>query len=167
MNTKKLVYLAFGGNIGNVEQTINLAIDLLRNDSNIDLLERSSSWFTEPLQCEEDAQWYTNAVALFETSYKPLELLDISSSIELDFGRKRIEGRQNISRTLDIDILDYSNEHFHNERLILPHPRMFERAFVLVPLLEIAPDYRYNNRSIQSYLSEINYKLLDKNIYQA
>ncbi len=167
MNKKKTVYLAFGGNIGNVEENINKAIKLLCEDEKITLKMQSSFWYTEPLESEEeDANWYTNAVASFETSYQALELLEITMHIEKTFGRERLEGKKNISRTMDIDLLDYNNEIMHNERLVLPHPRMFKRAFVLIPLLEVSPIYLFKNRDILSYLSEITYKLVDKKIYQ-
>ncbi len=166
MNKKHTVYLGFGGNIGNVEENINAAIKRLCEDEKITLTKQSSFWYTEPLQCDEEATWFTNAVASFETSYQALELLELIMHIEQHLGRERKEGNRNLSRTIDIDMLDYKNESMDTKRLILPHPRMFQRAFVLVPLLEINPDYLYDNRDIHSYLSEIKYKLVDKNIYQ-
>ncbi len=166
MNKKNTVYLGFGGNLGNVEDIISKAIKLLNEDEKIQLKMQSSFWYTEPIKCEKDANWYTNAVASFETSYQALELLEVIMHIEKKLGRERVEGEINLSRTIDIDMLDFNSEVMHTQKLTLPHPRMFERAFVLIPFLEVNPVYLFNNRDLLSYLSEIKYKLVDKKIYQ-
>ncbi len=164
-NTFK-VYLSFGGNIGNVEETIEKAILKLLENKDIRLSAKSSYWLTEP-QGDKEQDWFVNCVIAFNlTEISPYLLLEKIKEIEYTFGRERIQGKQNAARTLDIDILDFASTKLNSKELVLPHPRMFDRAFVLVPLCEIAPEYTYNSKDIQSYLEAIEYKVENNKIFQ-
>ncbi len=163
---EKKVYLALGSNLGNTEKNIEAALNLLEKEPEITLLKKSSYWQTEP-QGDKNQAWYTNIVAVILcNNLYPYILLEKIQKIEYLLGRERIEGNRNAPRTLDIDILDFENVKSYDEKLILPHPRMFSRAFVLVPLAEIEADYSYNNQNIQEYLKEIDYKIEGKKIFQ-
>ncbi len=166
-NQKNKVYLSFGGNIGDVKTTIEKAILKLLENKDIKLCAKSSYWLTEP-QGDKEQDWFVNCVAsFFVTNLTPHLLLEKTKEIEYTFGRKRIEGKQNAARTLDIDILDFASIKLDTKELTLPHSRMFERAFVLVPLCEISPQYSYNSKEIQVYLESIEYKVEENKIYQS
>ncbi len=166
MSKQKIFYLGFGGNIGDPEVNIQQAIDLLQEILNIKLVAKSSFWRTEP-QGDKNQPWYVNAVAAFSyENLSPHLLLEKIAKVEYNLGRERVEGNKNAARTIDIDILDFSGINLDEKNLTLPHPRMFSRAFVLVPLHEIASDFEYNGKNISAYLDEIDYTLDEKNIYQ-
>jgi 2-amino-4-hydroxy-6-hydroxymethyldihydropteridine diphosphokinase len=104
-------------------------------------VRRSSRWYlSEPVPAS-DQPWYVNAVAVVETSLPPPGLLDALLALEVRFGRRR--GAPNAARTLDLDLLDYDGRECASPRLTLPHPRLHERRFVLVPLAEAAPEWRH------------------------
>jgi 2-amino-4-hydroxy-6-hydroxymethyldihydropteridine diphosphokinase len=104
-------------------------------------VRRISHWYlSEPVPAS-DQPWYVNAVAVVETTLSPLGLLDTLLALEVRFGRRR--GAPNAARTLDLDLLDYDGRECASPRLTLPHPRLHERRFVLVPLAEAAPEWRH------------------------
>jgi 2-amino-4-hydroxy-6-hydroxymethyldihydropteridine diphosphokinase len=100
-----------------------------------------SSWYGSAPVPASDQPWYVNAVALLATELEPEMLLDRMLAVEACFGRVR--GERNAARTLDLDLLDYDGLISDLPRLILPHPRLHERRFVLEPLCEIAPHWRH------------------------
>jgi 2-amino-4-hydroxy-6-hydroxymethyldihydropteridine diphosphokinase len=104
------------------------------------LLAASRWYLSEPVP-PSDQPWYANAVAAVATGLAPEALLDALLAVENRFGRLR--GARNAARTLDLDLLDYNGAECAGPRLVLPHPRLHERRFVLVPLGEIAPDWRH------------------------
>ncbi len=102
---------------------------------------RCSPWYeTAPVPIS-DQPWFANGVAEVETTLAPIWLLEVLQAIEHDFGRVR--GIENAPRTLDLDLLAYNEVVLDVERLILPHPRLQDRAFVLQPLCDMAPDWRH------------------------
>jgi 2-amino-4-hydroxy-6-hydroxymethyldihydropteridine diphosphokinase len=104
-------------------------------------VRRSSHWYlSEPVPAS-DQPWYVNAVAAVETALSPQALLDALLALEDRFGRRR--GAANAARTLDLDLLDHDGRQCATPRLTLPHPRLHQRRFVLVPLAEIAPAWRH------------------------
>lgn len=129
------VYLSLGTNIGDREQNLKLAVKLLKNKSGITLTSVSSIYETAPVGYIEQPAFLNIALAI-QTTHSALETLQICQSVENELGRVR-EIRWG-PRIIDLDILLYNNDNIEVENLIVPHPRMFERAFVLVPLLEIA-----------------------------
>ena len=106
----------------------------------VTIVARSRWYRTAPVPVS-DQPWFINGVARVETGLEPLALLRLLQQIELQFGRRR--GVRNEARPLDLDILDYDGRIEDGSGLILPHPRMHERAFVLLPLAEVAPGWRH------------------------
>lgn len=133
--------LAFGSNLGDREGTIRAAVADVGAVSGIRILKMSSLIETpalKPAGVDRDAPAYLNAVATIETVLDPHALLKAVNAIEAQHGRVREEHWGD--RTLDIDIVDYDGRQSEDATLTLPHPGAAERAFVLVPWLEIAPD---------------------------
>lgn len=104
------------------------------------VVQQSRWYMSEPVP-SSDQPWYVNGVAVVETPLKPGELLDALLALEARFGRRR--SVPNAPRTLDLDLIDYDGRRCEGRRLILPHPRLHERRFVLIPLVEIAPHWRH------------------------
>ncbi|HWI54749.1 MAG TPA: 2-amino-4-hydroxy-6-hydroxymethyldihydropteridine diphosphokinase [Desulfobacteria bacterium] len=129
------VFIGLGSNIGNTEMTIKEALCNIDNHPEISVVAVSSLYQTEPVGYENQP-WFSNCVAEVETLLNPDRLLDVLQDIENDFGRIRTIRWG--PRTLDIDILLYDKLTIFSEKLIVPHPRMKERSFVMVPLVEIA-----------------------------
>ena len=131
--------IALGGNVGDVRKTFEEAIACLCRDESVRLLARSSDYRTPPWGVTQQPAFVNAAIAV-ATSLGPHELLgrttDCENRLGLDRARKQHWGPRNI----DIDILAYDDLVLNDQDLILPHPRLLERAFVLVPLAEIAPD---------------------------
>ncbi|MFD1040722.1 2-amino-4-hydroxy-6-hydroxymethyldihydropteridine diphosphokinase [Virgibacillus byunsanensis] len=131
-------FIAFGTNIEPRSSHLISALDLLQAHESIEVQRKSSIYQTAPVGYTDQAD-FLNRVVLINTRLTSEELLDYCQSIEKQLGRKR-EIRFG-PRTIDLDILLYNQENRKTERLIIPHPRMHERAFVLIPLEEIAPDF--------------------------
>ena len=104
-------------------------------------VRRRSRWYTSQPVPPSDQPWYVNGVVAVETALAPIALLEALLAVEAGFGRRR--GAPNAARTLDLDLLDYDGTQCVGERLVLPHPRLHERRFVLAPLAEIAPRWRH------------------------
>lgn len=128
------VYLGLGSNLD--DRRANLAYGLRRLDEAYELTGLSSVWETDPVGYEDQAR-FLNMVARVETDAGPRDVLDTARGIEKERGRER--AFKNAPRTLDIDVLLYDDRVVENEGLTVPHPRMHERPFVLVPLLELDP----------------------------
>jgi 2-amino-4-hydroxy-6-hydroxymethyldihydropteridine diphosphokinase len=131
--------LGLGGNIGDVRDTFRRALAKLCNGPDIRLITRSSSYITPPWGVEKQPP-FINCAAAIQTTLSPHVLLKRTQEVEREFGRDRPREQRWGPRTLDIDILAYDDLTLNEPDLVLPHPRLFERAFVLVPLNDIAPD---------------------------
>jgi len=131
------VYLSLGTNIGERENNLRLAVKMLQDTQNVEVLSVSSIYETAPVGYVDQPSFLNIAVHI-QTPLSALEMLNISQGIENELGRVR-EIRWG-PRIIDLDILLFNNDNIEVENLIVPHPRMFERAFVLVPLLEIAKE---------------------------
>jgi 2-amino-4-hydroxy-6-hydroxymethyldihydropteridine diphosphokinase len=129
--------LALGGNLGDVRATLARAIAMLCERSDIRLLARSSDYLTPPWGVEDQPPFVNLCVAV-DTTLTPQTLLARAQAVERAFGRDRAHERRWGPRTLDIDILAYDDLVLNEPDLTLPHPRLNERAFVLLPLAEIA-----------------------------
>jgi len=132
------VFIGVGSNLGERIEHINRAIDNLRNVPGIVVEKVSSIIETEPCDAPGQSK-YLNAVLMISTDLGALELLRKLQDIEKDLGRVR--SFRNASRTIDLDILLYDEKKIDEPGLTVPHPRMFERAFVTGPLLEIKPEF--------------------------
>ena len=130
-----IVYLALGGNLGDRRANLRAAMDRLRPA--IRFLAVSSLYETEPVGFREQPD-FLNAVARVETDLDPYALLDLLKATERALGRE--ERFRNAPRVVDLDILLYDERALDEEGLVIPHPRLDERAFVLIPLVEIAPE---------------------------
>lgn len=131
------VYVGLGGNVGDALGRIQQAITELSEIPRSSLLAQSSLYRTAPIGIEDQAE-FVNAVAKLRTELPPRELLGELHRIERRHGRVRRE--RNGPRTLDLDLLMYDDLASDDPSMIIPHPRMHGRAFVLIPLSEIAPD---------------------------
>ena len=131
-----LAYIGIGANLGDARATVLAAIARLNLIPESRLLVASSLYSSTPIDSSGDD--YVNAVAAMNTTLDAPSLLSCLQQIEQDFGRER--PYRNAPRTLDLDVLLYGEDCICSENLTVPHPRMSERAFVLLPLLEIAPD---------------------------
>ena len=129
--------------MGDREQNIARAIEALAARG-VGVARQSSLYETEPVDMRTES-WFLNCVIEAETNLTPVELMHVLLEIERSLGRNRPSdaGGAKESRTIDIDILLFGAEIVHTPELDIPHPRMAERRFVLVPLAEIAPDVRH------------------------
>jgi 2-amino-4-hydroxy-6-hydroxymethyldihydropteridine diphosphokinase len=134
-----IVYISLGTNMGEKYDNLVSAIKLLKNNEHIKLAATSSIYETDPVGYLEQDH-FLNMVIKVKTELEPLELLGVCAGIEEKLGRKR-EIRWG-PRTIDLDILLFNQENIKTEKLIVPHPRMMERAFVIIPLLELSPDIK-------------------------
>jgi 2-amino-4-hydroxy-6-hydroxymethyldihydropteridine diphosphokinase len=139
--------LALGGNVGNSRAILDRAIDLLCDGKDVRLTARSSDYRTPPWGFKYQPYFVNLAIAV-ETTLNPRELLARAQEIELQLGRDRAHEKRNGPRTADIDIIAYDDLVLHEPNLTLPHPRLFERGFVLIPLAEIAGDWVIGGRRI-------------------
>ncbi len=139
-----MILIGIGGNLesarfGPPRDTLTTALAALKEE-HIRILTRSGWYRTEPVP-RSDQPWFVNAVVSVATELGAKNLLVVLQAIERQFGRVR--GEPNAPRILDLDILDYQGEVMAAPPLILPHPRLHERRFVLTPIAEIAPEWRH------------------------
>ena len=132
-------FIALGGNVGDVRSTFDRAIAMLCDGSAVRLMARSSDYRTPPWGMTEQPA-FVNAVIAVATSLPPRDLLARIQACEHALGRDRQTEQRWGPRAIDLDILAYDDLIIRDPDLTLPHPHMFARAFVLVPLAEIAPD---------------------------
>jgi 2-amino-4-hydroxy-6-hydroxymethyldihydropteridine diphosphokinase len=139
-----VILIGIGGNLesaqfGPPRDTLTAALAALK-EKRIRILTRSGWYRTEPVP-RSDQPWFVNAVVSLATELGAKDLLNALQATERQFGRVR--GELNAPRILDLDILDYQGEVMDTTSLVLPHPRLDERRFVLIPIAEIAPDWRH------------------------
>lgn len=149
------VLIALGGNVGDVRSTFVKAVSNICGMAQAALIARSSDYVTPPWG---DAQQepFINACIEIETSLDPHALLFTLHKIERKFGRDRAVERRWGPRTLDLDMIAYDDVRLDKPELTLPHPRLFERAFVLVPLAEIAPDRLIAGQTPRQALAQLS-----------
>jgi 2-amino-4-hydroxy-6-hydroxymethyldihydropteridine diphosphokinase len=148
----KTVYLALGSNIGDRESNLRAAIENMAS-AGILVVRESPIYETEPVGYTAQ-RWFLNMVVEAETALFPLQLLTRTGKIERALGRVRTI--PNGPRTIDIDILLYGTAVVRTPRLVIPHPGMHERRFVLAPLADLAPDLRHpvSRKTVRQMLSE-------------
>lgn len=130
------VYLSLGSNLGDREANLRQAIRRLQDLGRI--LAVSNFYETEPVEVKEEQPWFLNAAVCLETSLEPPEVLGATLALEQAMGRKRDKLKS--ARTIDIDILLFGELVINTSQLVVPHPGLERRRFVLEPLAEIAPD---------------------------
>lgn len=146
------VYMSLGSNIGNREGNLNKAVNFIGKNPNINILKVSSIYETEPMYVK-DQDFFYNIVLYcrIKGEMGPLEVLDFLKAIEHRMGRKR-SGKRYGPRIIDIDLLYYGNCAIKSEFLTIPHPKIAERKFVLIPLNEISPGFKVNEEKIEKLL---------------
>lgn len=147
--------IALGGNVGDARATFPKVISNILGMAQATLLARSSDYRTPPWG-EQAQEPFINACIEVETSLDPHALLFTLHKIEKRFGRDRAKEQRWGPRTLDLDLLAYDDAVINQPDLTLPHPRLFERAFVLVPLAEIAPDRVIAGQSVAAALAQLS-----------
>jgi 2-amino-4-hydroxy-6-hydroxymethyldihydropteridine diphosphokinase len=133
------VLLGLGGNIGDVRTTLDRAVAAFCDGTDVRLLAQSSDYATPPWGVVDQPPFVNRCIAV-DSSLTPRALLDRALTVERSLGRDRSREQRWGPRAIDIDLLAYDDVAIEEPGLALPHPRLFERAFVLVPLAEIAPD---------------------------
>lgn len=148
-------YLALGGNVGDSRALLADAVDMLAATPGVTLVARSSDYKTPPWGVTDQAPFVNLAVAI-DTSLKPLALLARVQEVERALGRDRAREQRWGPRTVDIDIIAYGDLSLDEPGLLLPHPRLFERAFVLMPLAEIAVGHQIAGRDLAAALGGLD-----------
>lgn len=145
--------LGLGGNIGDPASAMARALQTLdaRKDCRVSAVSRL--YLTPPWGKTDQADFF-NCCALIETELEPEELLDLCLALEREM--KRVRAERWGPRTLDIDLLSYSDRVQKSQALELPHPRMTERAFVMLPLADLAPQMMINGRKAESWAGSLN-----------
>jgi 2-amino-4-hydroxy-6-hydroxymethyldihydropteridine diphosphokinase len=154
-------WLALGGNIGDSRAILKRAIALLCDGTEVKLIARSSDYRTPPWGFRYQPPFINLCIAV-ETALAPRDLLARAQDVERQLGRDRAHEKKNGPRTADIDIIAYDDLVQDEPNLTLPHPRFFERAFVLVPLAEIAAGRRINGVLIADALAKIDQTGVEK-----
>lgn len=144
--------LSLGSNLGDREFYLKSAVEDLKNIPGIELVSISSVYETEPFGVSGSQGKYLNCCVLIKTSLPPFALLGVCLGIETKLGRQR--PYRFAPRTIDIDIIFYENEIINDENLTLPHPRMGERAFVLVPMMDILPEGKFKSFDFGNKISK-------------
>lgn len=148
-------WLALGGNVGDSRAILDRAVMLLCDGISVKLIARSSDYRTPPWGFKYQPPFVNLCIAV-ETTLAPRDLLAHAQQVELALGRDRAHEKRWGPRTADIDIVAYGDLAVHELGLTVPHPRLFERAFVLLPLAEIAPDLMIGGRSVRQAADEVD-----------
>jgi 2-amino-4-hydroxy-6-hydroxymethyldihydropteridine diphosphokinase len=148
-------WLALGGNVGDSRTILDRAVALLCDGVTVRLTARSSDYRTLPWGFKYQPP-FINLCITVETTLGPRDLLAHAQAVELTLGRDRAHEKRWGPRTADIDILTYDNLTVDELGLTVPHPRLFERAFVLLPLAEIAPDLVIGGRSVREAAAAVD-----------
>ncbi len=151
------IYLSLASSLGSRDANIDRALTLLKKE--IRIIRSSSFYETEPAG-QNDQPQILNITAQGETNLSPEELLKFTQSVEKKM--KRVKAIFSGPRNIDIDILLYDDEIIHTPELVIPHPRMLDRAFVLAPLCEIAPDLIVLGCSVKDALTALDGSAVNK-----
>jgi 2-amino-4-hydroxy-6-hydroxymethyldihydropteridine diphosphokinase len=153
--------VALGGNVGDVRDTLDRAVAMLCDASDMRLRARSSDYRTPPWGVEDQPPFVNLAIAV-DTSLTPHALLARAQAVEHALGRERTKERRWGPRPVDIDLIAYDDLALDTPDLTLPHPRLFDRAFVLVPLAEIAPERVIAGIKVRDALARVDATGIEK-----
>ncbi|MDD5622641.1 MAG: 2-amino-4-hydroxy-6-hydroxymethyldihydropteridine diphosphokinase [Actinomycetota bacterium] len=146
------IYMSLGSNIGNREDNLRKAVGLINSNPDIRIIKVSSIYETDPMYFKEQNSFY-NIVLKAQVNLKtgPFELVGFLKGIEYGMGRKKSEKKYN-PRIIDIDLLYFGEMYIESDFLTIPHPRITERKFVLVPLSEISPEFKVRGEDIEKFI---------------
>ena len=147
--------LGLGGNVGDVRTTLERAVAALCDGNEVKLVARSSDYRTPPWGVTDQPP-FINLAIMVETALTPRALLDRVLAVEAMFGRDRTKERRWGPRILDIDIIAFDALEIEESGLTLPHPHLFQRAFVLAPLAEIAPDRKIKGITVAEAFARVD-----------
>ncbi|MDE1158536.1 MAG: 2-amino-4-hydroxy-6-hydroxymethyldihydropteridine diphosphokinase [Neorhizobium sp.] len=145
--------LGLGGNLGEPRHLMAQALKALDERDDCRVVSVSRLYKTPPWGKLDQADFF-NACALVETCLDPVALLDLC--LEIERGMKRVRTERWGPRTIDLDVLTYGQIVLDSERLTLPHPRMTERGFVMMPLTDIAPDLKIGGKPVEGWLKDVD-----------
>ncbi len=147
------VFIALGTNIGDRQANLQIAKDSL--PQSVEIVQESSIYETEPWGYTDQPDFY-NQVIEVKTSLKPMVLLVTLKAIEVNMGREK--SFRNAPRIIDLDILFYGQHIIHEDSLHIPHPELHKRAFVLIPLVEIAPEFFHPllGKPLEAFLPDVD-----------
>lgn len=150
--------IALGSNVGDRRANLAGALALLDQSPGVTRLRASEFVETDPVDCPPDAAAFLNAAAVLETALPPRDLLNRLLEIERELGRRRASEAKNAPRALDLDLLLYDEQVISSPGLVIPHPRMHERCFVLIPLAQVAPEARHPvvGRTVAELLADLS-----------
>lgn len=154
-------FVALGGNVGHVRSTFDRAIAMFCDGVAVRLTARSADYRTPPWGVTDQPP-FVNAVIAVETSLRPHQLLARAKECERNLGRNRASERRWGPRPIDLDLLTYDDIVLIDRDLNLPHPHLLERAFVLVPLSEIAPDRMVAGIKVSEALARVDKSGIEK-----
>jgi 2-amino-4-hydroxy-6-hydroxymethyldihydropteridine diphosphokinase len=154
-------YLALGGNVGDSRAILDRAVALLCDGDDVRLVARSADYRTPPWGVTAQPPFVNLCIAV-DTALTPQRLLARAQEVERALGRDRAREQRWGPRTADIDLIAYDDVSLHDGDLILPHPRLFERAFVLVPLAEIAPDLVISGTRVADAVARFALEAIEK-----
>lgn len=147
------VYMSLGSNIGNKENNLKKAVELIDKNPNIRVLRVSSIYETEPMYLKDQNYFYNIVIkAKAEGGIGPFEMLGFLKGIEFGFGRKK--NTRYGPRIIDIDLLYFGEMFIDSDILTIPHPAIEDRKFVLVPLSEIAPEFTIKGKKIEEFIEQ-------------
>lgn len=153
-------YILIGSNLGDREKYLSSAIAMIKETPGLELCDRSSVYSSEAQQMANGTPSFLNQAIKVETRLRPLELLTALETIEQALGRD--DKGKNLSRKIDLDILLYDTEIVNTKRLTIPHPELLNRAFALIPLIEIDPElvHPLTGRRLKDYLNDEDFELV-------
>ncbi len=137
-----VAYLCLGSNVGDKISYLQQAVKMLTSNGMVTVVRSSAFYETEPWG-NKDLDWFVNVVIEIKTKLSPRELLDLCKNTEIQMGRKKTSSKEYENRIIDIDILLYGDLTVNEPDLKIPHEHLHERAFAIVPLLELIPDYEH------------------------
>jgi dihydroneopterin aldolase/2-amino-4-hydroxy-6-hydroxymethyldihydropteridine diphosphokinase len=146
------VYLSLGSNMGSREGNLRKALDIIKSNPSIDVIGVSSIYETEPMYIKDQDYFYNIVLyCCVDERLGPFETMGFLKDIEYSLGRRKMEKRYG-PRIIDIDLLYYGKLILQSDFLTIPHPKIMERKFVLLPLREIAPDFKIEGESIREFV---------------
>lgn len=149
------IFLGLGSNVGDRLNNLRLSVDKILSSEKCTLKKHSSIYETRPYGNLEQGN-FLNSVIQIETNLTPDQLFDLIKEVEIELGRKKTDKKW-APREIDIDILFYNQLIYNEKYLIIPHPEVLKRDFVLIPMIEIAPDFFHP--VIKKKISELDCKL--------